>query len=337
MSAILSDPTIWYERQNVAHRELSRLINKGKGVKSTAVVEAYRNLNSLETPGSIMKRSIHIEAYQGHNPFVERLQQYLKKTLQEDVLTVLVHGSIGSYEEIPYSDFDALVILKEDVFSSASRLKRIALELRRALTLMYAYDPLQHHGWFVLSELDLKALCEAYFPCVLFEKAKSIYPTYDFELQVNSRYSQQEVIEQFKGLLDSITRMLDSGSYANNLYMLKCLLSQFMLLPAMYLQLKVGRGVWKGDSFDMAKPDFSVKAWQAMDHASRIRYRWAYSLSPIRKAAITQAGWLGDKLRKTCSPPIPKELQALLSPEFISNMYTFLKEVRESKPALLNI
>ncbi len=56
-------------------------------------------------------------------------------TVKDDLFGAYVHGSLGTYEEIGYSDFDALVIIKDDVFHSRQRLAALAAELGPILAL----------------------------------------------------------------------------------------------------------------------------------------------------------------------------------------------------------
>ena len=73
-----------------------------------------------------------IEPYAGQNPYVRKMMHYLVRHLERDLVGAYLHGSLGTWEEIPYSDFDALVILKNEVFESVARLARVADRLRKA-------------------------------------------------------------------------------------------------------------------------------------------------------------------------------------------------------------
>ena len=105
--------------------------------------------NSKSSAGSIGKEIV-ITPYTGSNRYALGMKEYLAANLAGELFDVLVHGSLGTGEEIAYTDFDALVILKDQVFDSPGRLRNVAMKLSRARRFMYEFDPLQHHGWFVL-------------------------------------------------------------------------------------------------------------------------------------------------------------------------------------------
>ena len=50
-------------------------------------------------------------------------------TVKDDLFGAYVHGSLGNHEETGYSDFDALVIIKDNVFHSRHRLAALATKL----------------------------------------------------------------------------------------------------------------------------------------------------------------------------------------------------------------
>jgi len=133
-----------------------------------AIIQKHRQLLAEIPIGSGPKLNIVIEPYKGKNPHVQQMINYLSEHLEEDLIGAYVHGSLGTYEEIAYSDFDALVILKNNVFESPSSLAKVAMKLNTARSIMFGFDPLQHHGWFVLTEVDLKYYCNAYFPADCF-------------------------------------------------------------------------------------------------------------------------------------------------------------------------
>src|SRR5690606_11219768 len=177
------------EHQNAFHRALTRLVNGGRPgrvasepavqARPEGLVRAYRQLRDA-APEPAAPVTVDVAPDEGDNAHDRRLGAYLRRALGGDLARDLagayVHGSLGSYEEVPYSDLDALVILNDGAFRSPARLARTARALGRARAFMYAHDPLQHHGWFVLTEADLRSHCEAYFPAVLFRYAKSLLP-----------------------------------------------------------------------------------------------------------------------------------------------------------------
>ncbi len=274
--------------------------------------------------------SIPVVPYSGECHHVHAMSAYLGEHLSDDLYAAFVHGSLGSYEEMSYSDFDALVIIKDEVMRDQTRLARVARDLHRAIGIMVDYDPLQHHGWFVLTELDLRYYCEAYFPSVLFRYSKALLPDQPGTINLRPRDAHREMKHAFLSLSSTVLRQLKRKNYPTTVYGLKSLLSRFMLLPALYVQVRDGEGVWKADSFDKARTDFSAAAWSSMEIASRIRLNWQYDLSGLRRYFLTRGGAIGTMLRRKASPPIPPSIARLLSVEVFASMEDLVRAMRSN-------
>jgi hypothetical protein len=241
---------------------------------SASASKKFICLKTTPYPAPMESIAINIDPYGGNNPFVLKMMGFLRDNLADDVHGAYVHGSLGTYEEIPYSDFDALVILRDEILSCPRHLRRVAFRLGTARSIMYEFDPLQHHGWFVLTERDLECFPEHFFPIQLFRNSKSLLPGVGTKLRIGVRESRIEANRMFKSLGESLLRQLDRKHRPRNLYQLKSLLSRFMLLPALYIHARDGAGVFKRESFDLARVDFSTAEWGVMDEISEVRKTW---------------------------------------------------------------
>jgi len=285
-----------------------------------AIIQKYRQLLDEISTQTTSKLNVRVEPYEGQNEHVRLMMNFLSEHLKDDLIGAYVHGSLGTYEEIAYSDFDALVILKGEVFESPERLAGVARKLSRARMIMLDFDPLQHHGWFVLTELDLRYYCSAYFPVELFEHAKSLFDDKGLDLEIALRKSGSEVGEVFEKIAASITRKIENRQCPRNAYQSKGLLSQFMLLPALYLQAKDGRGVYKKDSFDVARADFGSSDWAIMDEVSQIRTSWNCEMPAFKKRLMSHPHVLSRYFAKRFAPAIPEMTGRLLTAEFYAKM-----------------
>src|SRR5262249_54908536 len=155
--------------------------------------------------------------------------------------------------------------------------------LSRARRIMFEADPLQHHGWFVLTEADMRYYCDAYFPRVLFAYSKSLLGNKGRRLVLTPRDSKFEIRELFDRLANSCLQMLDTRRLLRNAYLLKCLLSQFMLLPAVYSHVRNGVGIHKRASFDTVKQDFSHAEWECMERISQLRSEWQVPFNSLTR------------------------------------------------------
>ncbi len=331
--------------------KLERLINQGilakkdlalSSISPRFVFRRYAQKLSAQNariirplPGKALPEiSVNVGIYQGNNPSALKLCDFLQKRLSDDLFGAYVHGSIATTEEVAYSDFDALVIIKESVLADEHRLAATAYRLHQATRFMYEYDPLQHHGWFVLLESELRRYPQDYFPYELFAFAKSLFPDQGrkFSLSLNPEPGASTL---FYMLASNIINRLNNAAYPQNIYQLKSLLSEFMLLPALYVQLRDKEGIFKKYSFAAARKDFSTADWQIMDDVSRLRDNWHYETNSLQEWLMRKPGFIFRKLSARMAPAIPPDLKAILTPSFYQRMAALAYQMK-SQSSLVN-
>ena len=284
------------------------------------IIDLY---NSFEAPLPripVSSAEMGIELYRGNNKYVYQMMEYLKNHLKNDLFSAFVHGSLGTYEEITYSDFDALAIIKNEVFKNPARLADVARKISDSRKIMYDFDPLQHHGWFVLTERDLGCYPEYYFPSILLKYAKALFPEEGIELRIPSLNLNFDLRRSFDSTSANIIKRLEKKNYPRNIYQLKSLLSQFMLLPSLYLQAKYRKATYKKFSFDEAKKDFSEKDWEMMEEISSLRRSWNEKISGYRKSVMSKPSPLRNMCGRYLTPKISKDVSGKLTPRFYSEM-----------------
>ena len=268
-------------------------------------------------PAGEEQQSFSISSYNGENSFVREMELQLRQQLNDDLLDAMVHGSLGTLDEVSYSDFDALVLLKDEVFENQHRLVRVAKTLHDLRRIMYKMDPLQHHGWFVLTESGLRNFPVLYFPPALFAHSKSLLHERGSNLAI--RYSGHH---DFRKPLVRLCRSLEqklSSPLPADLYAIKNLLSEFMLLPALYVQARDRKGMYKKFSFDAARPDFAPASWQAMDVVSSIRSDWDQLLK--------EGGVSPETIHRDTA--MPASLKSRLDAKCIQAMQSLVQEAKE--------
>jgi hypothetical protein len=270
-------------------------------------------------------KSITISPYAGTNEHVLSMREYLARHLEADLAAAFVHGSLGTYEEIPYSDFDGLVIIRDEVFRDTGRLADVAKKLYDARKIMLECDPLQHHGWFVLNENSLLDYPEAYFPLVLLEHAKSILHEGEATIRIQPG-DNADFRKPFFNLCNSLDRKLDGYQLPGNIYEVKNLLSEFMLLPAFYVQARDKMGVFKKQSFDLARKDFTAEQWKAMDDISFLRNNWKVEISEADRKKLLQN--ISAKRTFLSTRSIPSEIRLALNPEMLKKMEILVNEAK---------
>jgi predicted nucleotidyltransferase len=320
-------------QQNRLQRELSRYINgctMSRGARLLCAVEprlAYRAhapavarhfaafRDALPADAGADAVLVPVQPYAGTHTGVRRMMQALAP-LRDILRGAYVHGSLATGEEMPYSDFDGLVIIRDAVVATPVRLARAGAVLNRLRLIMFDIDPLQHHGWFVLTESDLRFHCEAYFPVEIFRYTQSLIPGMGLELQLSPRDSRSEYRAVFDEGIRSVLRRSQRGGRPRNQFELKSLFSQIMLLPALYIQARHGRSVYKKDSFAEARRDFAPEAWAVMDEISAMRLAWQVDLSGPSAFALRRLLGVRRAATRWLAPPIPPALVARLTPDF---------------------
>ena len=271
--------------------------------------------------------SVTVEDYPYNNKHVIALGIFLQRNLKDDLAGAYVHGSVGTDELIAYSDFDALVIIKDAVFDDEKKLIRVALKLKEAEQFMYALDPLQHHGWFVLTESDLSNYNNHYFPVELFAHAKSILATGLKKLKIIIA-DDDNFQSPFIGLCKIIERTTSYQKCPQTLYDLKTLLSGFMLLPALYVQQRDGKAVFKKYSFEKAKTDFEKEEWKIMDQVSTIRSQWNQKNISLSSQKLAARFTIIPFLSKYFRTKTPNNLKQKINSDFLMRMNQFTEIIR---------
>jgi predicted nucleotidyltransferase len=333
--------------QNRLHGELGAYINSCAfsrlGLLLTVVsrlpaclLNASRIRNSFASfAGSVPTAScstnparLDVPVYSGSNSHVISMMRHLEP-LEEELHGAYVHGSLGSSEENRYSDFDALVILKDSVFRSSWKLSYLASRLSSLQHIMLDFDPLQHHGWFVLTESDLRYYCEAYFPAELFRHAKSLLQTSGTHLDLAVRNSERESKDVFNAVATAVISKTSGGRRPGNLFQLKSFLSEFMLLPALYLQAVNSNGIFKKFSYEVARKDFSAEEWKIMDEVSAMRMEWVHHNKNTTPAFLSLNLTARIVHNRRNSPAIPPDMGRHLTQDFYQRIHALAVSMHE--------
>lgn len=302
---------------------IQSLVDVSKNYKKYApkVIRLFKKSSADKKQINRTETRIKVEPYNGNNNFVLKMSSRLQNELKEDLFGAFIHGSLATNEEIPYSDFDALVILKDAVFESEDRLASAALKLHRLQRIMHEFDPLQHHGWFVMTESMLDNYPNLYFPPELFEFSRSLFKNQGLSFSIQyEELSKEEFLKPFVLLSNSVLTKLKSGAQPKNSFVMKGLLSEFMLLPALYLQALYKHGVYKKGSFQLAAHDFEKEEWEIMNKVSTIREEWEYRLSPLQKWILCNEFYFIRKMGRKFAPKLSESVYSRITPNFYASM-----------------
>lgn len=253
-----------------------------------------------------VKETVHIHPYEGDLALVAQIHELVQRKYRKCFRCILVHGSCADDTVIPYSDFDGLLIVKDEYVNSRE-LDRFKSE---SMALILQFDPLQHHGWFEIQESKLNNYSPTFLPKEVLLKAKWIYSE---QQQLNLELKEEpdtDFSKPLQVLLKGLKKKHQAGWRPKNMYQLKSFLSEIMLLPTFAFTSKHRKGIYKRDSFVAAKELFSASEWSVIERASEIRLNWSYSLNTLQRVILTRPEGLFRKMTKRiAAPAIPRELE----------------------------
>jgi len=294
---------------------------------SNFVSVAYKN-TAPEKAKIISKEKVTIAEYKGDEASVLKMSKYFSNENNDFLHSVYVHGSIATGEINSYSDFDALVVIKDQIFENNKELAHLAYYLSNARKFMYGFDPIQHHGWFVLLESDFSKYNNSVFPIELYTYSRCIYPSGQKSIEINLRDCSSDVENNFTRACDSVEKKANKSELSSNLYELKCLLSEFMLLPSLYLQLSNNRGVYKKYSFELISPQLPDEANKVFDQVSKIRESWAWDTNRIYKLLLSRSIYLRPFLYRKFKIAVPKHIRSSINQVLIDNILSTTRMLR---------
>ena len=200
-------------------------------------------------------------------------------------ISVQFIGSIVLKDPLPYSDLDCLIVLPSLDNWDLNNMVELKKLYRAINYYAYMFDPLQHHGAFVLTETELINGFSSFYPMNLMDKAWG----YGRDHYFSSSYNIQN-----KGCMNFINnnqflrRMNYQQELPNSLYNLKYILSSIFLMPVYYYNAKNKFYCKKNSIEKIIKSDDTIG--NNFKWISKFRRNWQSSSFPIFKKMILNAG-----------------------------------------------
>ena len=250
----------------------------------------------------------------------------------EELLGVYLHGSLGAMDFVEgYSDFDALFIVRQEIFKEDRLILKVKEKITRANTFLYLLDPLQHHNAFVICEADMQYYYETIFPTVLFDYACEVT---DFHQELvfrclNSEKYLEELFLFWEHVFDAPAQY---GLDLPRVYSIKHAAQSIAFLPAAYLQAKTKQFMFKKFTFAGAKKDFPETDWAVIERVTKLRDTYSFkSFYPyhLRK-------WCGMNLHykylqilhRFLDRNRPREMLAVLGDQYLDEARQLIKKMK---------
>ena len=220
-----------------------------------------------------------------------KLIDYLgNSAIEEFVDTVIIHGSYSTRDYVEnVSDLDMLILVKENTLADPSKLQKLQSICYRSLHWFYQIDPLQHHGYFLLTPFDLEYFPQTYFPTFLYDYSTLVFGSKSAQVTLRSCDTEK------KSILHATLRYLGKNNPGNinNIHVYKLYFSVLQLLPIAYFQY-LGVGLYKKYSFKPFEELFPISS-EIFRACLKLRNKW---LIPT-----LQFDFLGDTLYKVFPNP----------------------------------
>jgi len=243
---------------------------------AVALAGAYRavdDLPALDTLFHEHELPAFDPATHGRVPGLARVRQALLACARETGVEFFLHGSFATLDFTRYSDLDTLALVPRSVATDAGALRACRDAFIARWRAVKEFDPLQHHGHFILTEIDLRGYPDPLYPRTVLERSVAFAPRPRI-LRLRAEPSAAIAEAKFRGLAERFLRT-DLARGMRNAYRLKSDLSVFMLLPALWCQAQ-GCPTGKRESFGRVYRLLSPAAVAAFQHAAAIREAWRY-------------------------------------------------------------
>jgi hypothetical protein len=257
-------------------------------------------------------------------PVVE-LGERVNSEIAEFVTDFMIHGSIATLDySRGWSDFDTFVIVSTDTALNGRALTALRTKLLDAYKFLTAVDPLQHHGFILCTDIDLKRYYEDTMPLEVFRRAKSYLGTRTLQLNPIKNIDRERNIlasrAQFfrkageMGVMnhhayDDVYLQSHYRNAENGLFQFKYLLGIGAIAPCYYRDA-IGNSAYKKDAIEQVAPLLSKSSRKFLESITHIRNEW-----PKRQ----EFPYKGNR--------IPEWFKEFVEPDYIVNLGNLLTEL----------
>ncbi len=183
-----------------------------------------------------------------------------------------VHGSMSTLDFTPFSDVDTQLFLTDEAFSSPELIQEVAKLISHNNVYLKAFDRLQHHGYFVATDMDRAAYPEPFLPVDTLAKATRLYgeETQSFSVRAlpfADRFAAWNMGHFFRS-------SYLSGQRPTSPFDIKRFLSRFSMLPVLYVELIEDIYPYKGDVLRNWEDHFPPEVWHPFHTVTSARANW---------------------------------------------------------------
>lgn len=272
--------------------------------------QLFSHLGKTEIP--VFNHQLEIGPYQGKNATVKSISDYLQSRSHPAITAAILHGSIASEEEVAYSDFDGILLISDNRLENPYSIESLIEILQKTELMMLQQDALQHHGWNIIMESELADYPDSELPIVLLENSKVVYPSRKISIYYNLSEQKCNYRKSLLELCSSLTSKAESNSPSRSFYHFKSWVSQLLLLPAVYLQAKNNKPVYKKESFARLH-ELPSSAATIIRQYSQLRSQWNQEEAAINREMNFRKWNTAGKIADQLATPVPERYKTWLS------------------------
>jgi hypothetical protein len=282
------------------------------------VCEAVRALRYLELPPE-HAQSVGVEAWSPTSVEESRLREALAEHLDvEGVVEVVVHGSLARNTTTGFSDVDAILVVDDEMASDPAGLGMLRSRVFAAGRAILTYQPMQHHGFVVVTRRLLGDLTGATgLPTEALQRSRSLFGrSIEAVLGADARPSRRLEALSVAGR--------SAATWPHHAWALHRAIAMFELAPALYLQA-TGRPTPKHASFEIARVDFPA-LWRPFDVLRAVREKWTRERMPVLEALATalRNPWAASKVWRQTPVRPPSTALGLLDGACLTGLQDLL-------------
>jgi hypothetical protein len=229
-----------------------------------------------------------------------------------EIMDLILFGSQARGGTTGFSDVDAFLVIANAAADDPAALRSLRPRVLAAQRAVLAYQPMQHHGFEVVTPKLLCAASEALaLPASALQETRSLLGT-----RITGIVSDDPAQSGYA--LDELSTSLRSlRAWPGHPWRLHVATAMFELAPALYLQAR-GRALAKHASFDEARRGFS-DAWWPYDALNQIRKVWPRSRRSILElsATATRNPWPAVAIWRRVPAALPTPVRPLFTVELL--------------------
>jgi hypothetical protein len=213
-----------------------------------------------------------------------------------------------------YRDADLLVLVPQSICRSSAALHSLRRALVPVLSAVWEFDPLQHHGVFVLPEIELDNYPEHMLPVAALDCAVDPCGP-GLSLRCRPVLDTESALRDLYWAVQRLRSTWMRGLPFDDAYDLKAFTSVLMLVPALFLGA-TGRATYKRESFAEVSTRLPRSAWEPQEVAARLRRDWPRSRGHW---LCTAASLLRNPRARMLSTRWARRVPAMLLPVDVRN------------------